>query len=128
MVNNLEWGATLYLSHSKYGVCSGDGCMSIGLNNSYKSGNNKQDTTTRNVYGVYDMSGGSGEYVLGNYKIGSATYEVTLENGAAWYNGHSINSERDYIIRGGLDRGMFYYGDISMSSVENSTRSVLANK
>ena len=55
-------------------------------------------------------------------------YEVTLENGSAWYNGNSIVSDRDYIIRGGLERGMFYYGDISMSSVENATRSVLISK
>lgn len=128
MINNLEWGATLYLSHSKYGVCSVDGCDSIGLNNSYTSGANKQDTTTRNVYGVYDMAGGSGEYVLGNYKIGSATNEVILSDGDTWYQGHGLISERDYIIRGGLERGMFYFGDISMSPVENGTRNVLISK
>ena len=56
IVNNLEWGATVYLAYSKYGVCSGDGCTSIGINETYTAGNNKQDTTTRNVYGVYDMA------------------------------------------------------------------------
>ena len=122
MVNNLEWGATLYLSHSKYGVCEGDGCSSIGINSTYISGNNKQDTTTRNIYGVYDMAGGSGEFVLGKSSLGSATKEVILDNGNTWYNGMGALSDRDYIIRGGINRGMFYFGDISMTNVENSTR------
>lgn len=128
MINNLEWGATLYLSHSKYGVCVGDGCYKIDVNNSYVSGNNKWDTTTRNVYGVYDMAGGVSEYVLGNYKIGSATYEVKLQDGDTWYQGHAFMSDRDYIVRGGKDNQLFYFGDIGMSLTELGTRSVLVSK
>ena len=128
MVNNLEWGATLYLSHSKYGVCNGDGCDSIGMNNSYTSGVNKQDTTTRNVYGVYDMAGGASEYVLGNYTVGSATSEVILNDGDTWYQGHGIISSRDYLVRGGLEKGLFYFGEIGMGAAEYSTRNVLINK
>ncbi len=128
MVNNLEWGATLYLSHSDYGVCRGDGCSKIDINNTYISGNNKQDTTTRNVYGAYDMAGASSEYVLGASSLGSATSEVFLSNNDTWYNGHGSKSDRDYLLRGGIGRGMFYFGDISMSTVEYSTRSVLVNK
>ena len=127
MVNNLEWGATLYLSHSDYGVCSGDGCSRIDTNNTYIAGNNKQDTTTRNVYGVYDMAGASSEYVMGKSSLGSATNEVFLENNDTWYNGNAFRSDRDYLIRGGMNRGMFYFGDISMSNVDYSTRSTLIN-
>ena len=122
MVNNLEWGATLYLSHSKYGVCSGDGCSSIGQNMTYVSGSNKQDTTTRNVYGVYDMAGGSCEYVLGDYKIGSAMDEVMLESNSSWYGGYSVNNGSSYVIRGGLDNGMFNFGELGMSDCVNSSR------
>ena len=128
MVTNLEWGSTLYLSHSKYGVCSGDGCSTIALNNSYISGSNKQDTTTRNVYGVYDMAGASGEYVLGNSVIGTATGEVILSNEDTWYNGHGLLSNRDYIVRGGMQHGMFYFGNITMDAVENGTRFSLISK
>ncbi len=128
MITNLEWGATLYLSHSSYGVCKGDGCTSIGINNNYVSGANKEDTTTRNVYGVYDMAGASPEYVLGNEKIGTATDEVTLENGDTWYEGHAISSERNYLVRGGANKGLFYFGDISMDTPSISTRVVLTIK
>lgn len=128
IVNNLEWGSVLYLSHSKYGVCDGDGCSSIGNNDTYKAGNNKQDTTTRNVYGVYDMSGGAQEYVIGNYKIGSATYEVKLSNGATWYNGSGMSYDREYLLRGGMNNGLFYFGDLGFSLIDMSTRSVIKNK
>ena len=74
------------------------------------------------------MAGASGEYVLGVSNTGTATSEVILSNGDTWYNGHGMVSTRDYIIRGGLNRGMFYFGDISMSQVENSTRVVFVSK
>ena len=125
IVSNLEWGATLYLSHSMYGVCHSDGCDNIGINSTYISGSNKQDTTTRNVYGVYDMAGAALEYVLGSERIGSATSEVVLKNGDTWYLGHGIVSDRDYLIRGGINKGMFYFGDINMDSPSISTRVVL---
>lgn len=123
MVNNLEWGSTLYLSHSVYGVCAGDGCSNIGINDTYMSGNNKQDTTTRNVYGVYDMAGSASEYVMGKSTLGSATSEVVLDTKDTWYNGHGMVSDRNYLIRGGKDRGLFYFGDISMSTTDYGTRS-----
>ena len=128
MITNLEWGATLYLSHSKYGVCSGDGCASISVNNSYKAGSDKQDTTTRNVYGVYDMAGASMEYVNGKCEIGTATNEVMLANQDTWYNGNGMPSERDYIIRGGIGHGMFYFGNVGMDYAEISTRFSLVDK
>jgi len=128
MVNNLEWGATLYLSHSKYGVCNGDGCSSIGKNMTYVSGSNKQDTTTRNVYGVYDMAGGSCEYVLGSYPVGSAMDEVMLEENSSWYGGYSVDTGASYVIRGGLDNGMFNVGGLGMSSCVNSSRMVISSK
>ncbi len=126
MVNNQEWGATLYLSHSDYGVCHGDGCDKIAVNGSYVAGENRQDTTTRNTYGVYDMAGASGEYVLGRSDLGTATGEVILKDAGSWYNGMGYVSDRDYIIRGG--RELFYFGDINMDSIDKSTRVCLINK
>ena len=125
MITNLEWGAVTYLSHSKYGVCSGDGCDGVGVNGTYVSGSNRQDTTTRNVYGVYDMAGASGEYVLGQPGIGTAMSEIIAANGSVWGNAHSLISGRDYVIRGGIDKNLYYFGDISMDPVNNSTRSAI---
>ena len=126
IVTNMEWGATLYLSHSKYGVCKDGTCQSIGNNNSYISESNKQDTTTRSVYGVYDMSGGLAEYVVGNNSIGSALDEVRINDNTTWYNGSYLNYNKDYTLRGGIDRGMYSVSDIGMFDV--STRAVLVSK
>ena len=128
IISNLEWGAILYLSHSKYGVCKNNGCDAIGINDSYISGNNKQDTTTKNVYGVYDIAGGSSEYVTGDVSTGSATSEVVLSNGDTWYEGHGLLNGKDYLIRGGRGKGLFYFGDIGMNNAEISTRMVITSK
>ena len=100
MMKNIEWGAVAYLKQSNYGL----GLTDIGINN-YGSGNpitlktgcgavtgssnsavcNTYDSslgmlgsTTGNVLGVYDMSGGSFEYVLGNYNYNSANSGLSV--------------------------------------------------
>ena len=126
IINNLEWGATLYLSHSKYGVCVDNKCKNIGINDTYVSESNKQDTTTRNVYGVYDMAGATSEYVVGSTGFGTAVSEVLINDNETWYNGYYVNNQKDYVIRGGIQKGLFYTGDIGMFDV--STRGVLIIK
>jgi len=126
VVTNLEWGATLYLSHSKYGLCKDNKCESFGTNETYVSENNKQDSTTRNVYGVYDMSGSSAEYAVGSKTLGSGLAEVLVGENETWYNGGYINTNSDYTLRGGVERSMYSVSDIGMFDV--STRSVLVNK
>ena len=98
----------------------------MSTNESYISENNKEDTTTRDVYGVYDMSGSAAEYVVGEKGIGSAVSEVRISENSTWYNGGYINSSNDYILRGGKNRGLFTTSDIGMFDV--STRSVLISK
>ena len=84
MMKNMEWGAVTYLSHSKYGInkevaknsantkTTGCGPQSAGSTsdgatcNSYTTTLGQSASTTGNVYGVYDMSGGSWEYMMGN--------------------------------------------------------------
>ena len=84
MMKNMEWGAVTYLSHSKYGInkeiainsankyTSGCGPQSAGSTssgatcNSYTTTLGQSASTTGNVYGVYDMSGGAYEYMMGN--------------------------------------------------------------
>ncbi len=84
MMKNMEWGAVAYLSHSKYGInkevainsvstyTTGCGPQSAGSTsygetcNSYTTTLGQSASTTGNVYGVYDMSGGAYEYMMGN--------------------------------------------------------------
>lgn len=67
MLKNMKWGAVAYLSYSKYGKKS-----EITINNdfayftgggAYKT--NVAQSTTGNITGVYDMSGGAWEYMMG---------------------------------------------------------------
>ena len=101
MLTNMEWGAVAYLTNSNYGRCSNGSCTEVTINNcstfvtgigayivsaSSSSTNCTTDankyngekgvlaSTTGNVYGVYDMSGGSWEYVMGNMSSTADTY------------------------------------------------------
>lgn len=126
IVSNLEWGATLYLSHSKYGVCNDLECKKIDSNDTTTSENDKQDTTTLNVYGVYDMAGSLSEYTVGTSTLGSALSEVRISESDTWDNNIYVNSGKDFVLRGGIDKGLYSVSDIGM--VDVSTRSVLVSK
>lgn len=147
-VTNLEWGAVAYLTYSKYGLCSTDGCRDVYINNSsdmftgrsggavsgsenlslstnypddtddtsmynktgyydYKgyfidySGNltsfkdvSKIASTTGNIYGVYDMSGGAFESSFGNM-FDSFSQFYTSGAGTNW-DGVSILNKKYY--------------------------------
>ncbi len=66
MMKNMEWGAVAYLSQSKYGKNSE---VTQNISTSFITGgsanyeNNVSQSTTGNIYGIYDMNGGSFEYV-----------------------------------------------------------------
>ena len=89
MMKNDEWGAVAYLSKSKYGK---NVEVTINDNTSYYTGggsgnayvSNVGQSTTGTVYGVYDMSGGSFEYVaayVNNGNISLTSYGSSLING-----------------------------------------------
>ena len=85
MSKNNEWGAVAYLTQSIYGRCTDSTtCTEVGINNNYITGygapagsntsvtNGTYNTTlgtgastTGTIYGIYDMSGGTWEYVMG---------------------------------------------------------------
>ncbi len=84
MMKNIEWGATAYLSVSQYGNSSKmwnnpnnefyTGCAGKNANdtdtstcNQYYTESGVKTSTTGNVYGVYDMSGGASERMMANY-------------------------------------------------------------
>lgn len=126
VINNLEWGAITYLSHSKYGLCQEEFCQELGNNDTTISGKNKQDTTTRNVYGVYDMSGSAAEYTTGIYPIGTALEEILLDDSYIWGNSSYTNNNKDYLLRGGVGKSIFTVDDIGMFDI--STRMTIIKK
>lgn len=96
MSKNSEWGAVAYLSQSKYGkygnsdyngtekdvainncsnyitgiggdTVSASSSSTTCTTNTYETSKGQSASTTGNITGVYDMSGGSWEYVMGNY-------------------------------------------------------------
>ena len=85
MMKNIEWGAVAYLAESKYGRNG----TKIGMNSTnYITGQgdyvaNINQSTTGNIYGVYDMNGTSWEYVAGyidNSNVVSNNYNTNLLN------------------------------------------------
>ena len=96
MSKNNEWGAVAYLTQSIYGRCtSSTSCTEVGINNysssitgygapagsstsvtngAYNTDLGKDASTTGNIYGIYDMSGGAGEYVMGVYTDGTQNW------------------------------------------------------
>ena len=118
MMKNDEWGAVAYLSISKYGK---NDEVTINSNSSYYTGGgtgnayvtNVAQSTTGNVWGVYDMSGGAYEYVAayvnnGNYTL--TTYGSSLVRGVAKaknvYNKASTDS-----ITNNYNQNAGVYGD-----------------
>ena len=82
LMKNSEWGAVAYLTHSQYGrngneidINNSSSCITgngggstnaqsaSGTTNAYNTTIGAKASTTGNVYGVYDMSGGAMEYV-----------------------------------------------------------------
>ena len=118
MMKNREWGAVAYLSQSKYGKdkeevyinnCSnlitgiaGD-TASAGSNtttctiNTYETEKGQKASTTGTIYGIYDMSGGSWERVMGNYNntVANSGFDATwftLTDNAKYYDKYSVTS------------------------------------
>ena len=128
MMKNMEWGAVTYLSHSKYGInkevainsastyTTGCGPQSAGSTssgatcNSYTTTLGQSASTTGNVYGVYDMSGGAYEYMMGNmvYSNGqqmsgfstsrnaNSAFTGVLFDGASFTGRYAFPSKRYY--------------------------------
>ena len=88
MLKNMEWGAVAYLTHSDYGRCNGSSCEEVTINNnsSYTTGggnyvSNVAQSSTGNIYGIYDLSGGAWEYVMGNMSKSAGSYVYNLNYG-----------------------------------------------
>ena len=123
MTKNTEWGAVAYLSKSKYGKQTeevfinnssdyitgnaggtANASSASGVTNAYNTTNGQKASTTGNVYGVYDMSGGAWEYtaayVENSYITDTTkdqyTYGKSVVDGAAKYKDvYSIGTDGD---------------------------------
>lgn len=104
MLKNSEWGAITYLTTSIYGQGLSEvrinnsntfitGCAATSENGSaYNGCQNKYNTqigvlasTTGNISGIYDMSGGAGEYVMGVMED-SLNSNIPSSGGSSQYN------------------------------------------
>ena len=124
MMKNMEWGAVTYLSHSKYGInkvvainsaktfttgCGpqSEGSTSSGATcNSYTTTLGQSASTTGNVYGVYDMSGGAWEYMMGN---------MVYSNGQQM-SGYQTNNNYNSAFTGVLSDGTSFTGTYAFPS------------
>ena len=133
MMKNTEWGAISYLSHSKYGI---NREININNNSSYKTGysasrstyqqtspgesgdgsnfnsayntiNGFKASTTENITGVYDMSGGAWEYMasyitgkLGSSGFSTTTLDIYDSKYFDQYNASSNETSYQYRILG----------------------------
>ena len=128
MMKNTEWGAVAYLSHSIYGI---NGEIRINNNSQYKTGyaatteNGSGSTTnvamwntptgylastTGNITGVYDMSGGVSEYVMGVVKDANGNlmsgysqssnsgFNGTLKDGSSYTDGIDFPDSKYYDV------------------------------
>ena len=103
MLKNMEWGAVAYLKQSKYGLGTTD--IAVNTNSSYYTGGGTSDayktnvaqSTTGNIYGVYDMTGGAWERVMGNMKNSSNAFYssnagFTTAPDAKYYDSYKYDS------------------------------------
>ena len=143
MIKNSEWGAVEYLSHSKYGTCTDGTCKEIGINNNsnhitgcgaaagsaesttcnaYNTATGMLASTTGNIYGVYDMTGGAFEYTMGNMVSNDGTtmmsgYDSSYNSG---YTGKIYDSGK-YSLYTGIDYpNTKYYEKYSFSRSNTS--------
>ena len=133
MMKNDEWGAVAYLSKSKYGK---NAEIDINDNSSYYTGggsghayvSNVGQSTTGTLYGVYDMSGGSWEYVAAYVNNGSnslTSYGSSLVNGDVktknvYSKGSSDSRDNNYSANSGKYGDAVYETSTNVNSSNNS--------
>ena len=129
MSKNNEWGAVAYLTQSIYGRCtSSTTCTEIGINNNssyitgygapagssssvtngtYNTALGKDASTTGTIYGIYDMSGGAYEYVMGVYNNAKSSSGFNSLPDEKYYNNYTGSSYTGHA----LTETKKWYGD-----------------
>ena len=129
MSKNNEWGAVAYLTQSIYGRCtSSTTCTEVGINNNssyitgygapagssssvtngtYNTALGKDASTTGTIYGIYDMSGGAYEYVMGVYNNAKSSSGFSSLPNEKYYNNYTGSSYTGHA----LTETKRWYGD-----------------
>ena len=116
LMKNSEWGAVAYLTHSQYGrngkeidinnsssYITGNGGGSTnaseisGEPNPYNTAKGAKASTTGNIYGIYDLSGGSCEFVASYISNGNgsiSSYGSSFANTTANLEGYKTLSTK----------------------------------
>ena len=129
MMTNYEWGAVAYLSQSTYGKnskvwinnsstfitgCAGNSVSEAsysGCQNAYNTENGVNASTTGNMTGIYDMSGGSYEYTAAYVNNGNSyltTNGSSILNSAINKNVYNITTDSQ---ANNYDANKNIYGD-----------------
>ena len=112
LMKNSEWGAVLYLTESKYGRNGTE--MTINSNSNYYTGggsgiayiNNTKQSSTGNIYGIYDLLGGASEYVAGYYSESSS-----LTNGSSFASNGGTSTKYATAYTETTTKSGYRYGD-----------------
>ncbi len=140
LMKNSEWGAVAYLTQSQYGRNGHE--ININNSSSYITGNGGESTsasstseapnpyntttgakasTTGNVYGVYDMSGGAWEYVAAFNNTDTNNYESSYGSTFASTSGTSDKYATKYYNETTSSNGnarIYTYGKIGDATKE----------
>ena len=131
MSKNNEWGAVAYLTQSIYGRCtSSTTCTEVGINNNsgyitgygapagssssvtngtYNTALGKDASTTGTIYGIYDMSGGAYEYVMGVYNNAKSSSGFNSLPGTKYYNNYITTEYQGHALY--ATKGWYYDGN-----------------
>ncbi len=110
LMKNSEWGAVAYLTHSQYGRNGNEiyinndrdttgnsggsvGASSDGPKYEYNTPEGQKASSTGNIYGIYDLSGGCWEYVAA---FDNASNALSYGNTFASINGQSTKYKTAY--------------------------------
>ena len=152
IITNMEWGAVEYLVNSKYGRCTDGSCTKIdingysgglqntsgsldlitgcGKNNNtcdyYNTLSGMQSSTTGNITGVYDMRGGSLEFVMGLSSSSNSTYLFNPLNSGLisnWYSSSTQKYLTTYAQSSSIKRGRLgdFMSEIMFSNNKSSS-------
>ena len=96
MLKNSEWGAVAYLTHSQYGRYGVEVTINDNTEGNYLTAEgdievNASQSSTGNVYGIYDLSGGANEYVAAYYS--ESTSDSLTNNGGSFASKGRMSTE-----------------------------------
>ena len=114
LMKNSEWGAVAYLTESKYGRNGTEVTINNNGTTYYTGGgsgtayvNNTNQSSTGNIYGIYDLSGNAYEYVAGYYN----GTDANLGYGASFATANKPSDAYSTAYTGTTAESSYKYGD-----------------